>query len=232
METARTCAGRPVARKIFASPPAVGAPTHLALILPPWTMPYSCPACRQPALATARRIVFPGDRRADEIALATLACACGFKAIAVTEQLKRMNLRADAAPVGFRLPGPAVDLLDFLIARCPDPGEEFCPCPAHMALNRRDLRNGWNLLRSFAPFSGFALEPDGAAPAARCAIAPAPLAWARNGDGYRAAVGGRAWHLYPDSPLSPAPCQLAVAGALEFELDAWPPFWRLGASRG
>src|SRR5687767_9153578 len=98
-----------------------------------------CPACgRTGALGVARRIVLPGDRRCDEIALEILACACGFKAIAVAEHRRRTSLKGDASDrVGYRLPAAAVDLLAFLIAQCPDPAEEYCECGAHATLNRR-----------------------------------------------------------------------------------------------
>jgi hypothetical protein len=184
----------------------------------------ACPACgRASAPAIARRIVLPGDRRADEIALEILACPCGFKAIAVVELARRASLK-HAAPerVGYRLPAAAVDLLAFLIAQCPKPAEEYCGCGAHAAMNRRDLRNQWNLLHSFAPFPGFAL---GAA-AARSGgeIAYAPLDWRCNGAGHAATVEGSEWHLHP---LGERGFELALGDALALDLDALPPFWRI-----
>lgn len=184
----------------------------------------ACPECgRTEAPGIARRIVLPADRRADEIVLEALACACGFKAIAVTEQSRRASLK-DAAPerIGYRLPAAAVDLIAYLIAQCPNPAEEFCGCNAHAVLNRRDLRNQWNLLHSFAPFPGFALGPAGAKSGAGYAYAP--LAWARNGAGHVAAVDGREWHLHP---LDARCFELTVGGALALELEALPPFWRI-----
>lgn len=186
----------------------------------------ACPECgRADALRMARRIVLPGDRRADEIAVEILACACGFKAIAVTEQPRRAALR-DAAPerVGYRLPGAAVDLLAFLIAQCPKPAEEFCACGAHAALNRRDLRNQWNLLYSFAPFPGFAL--GAAAARSTGELAYAPVDWRRNGAGHVAAVEGREWHLHPLGDRF----ELTIGDALALELDTLPPFWRIETS--
>lgn len=184
----------------------------------------ACPDCgRAEAPEVARRIVLPGDRRADEIALEILVCPCGFKAIAVTEQPRRTSLR-DAAParVGYRLPPPAVDLIAFLIGQCPKPAEEYCGCTAHAALNRRDLRNQWNLLHSFAPFAGFVLGAGG--PKAAAGFAPAPLAWRRAGAGHAAAVDGREWRL---DPLGGGAFALAIGDAIELELDALPPFWRI-----
>jgi hypothetical protein len=167
--------------------------------------------------------VLPGDRRSDEIALEILACACGFKAIAVAEQSRRASLKNAASErVGYRLPPAAVDLLAHLIERCPEPAEEYCRCAAHATLNRRDLRNQWNLLHSFAPFPGFALDVSGGK--ARAAFACAPLEWTRNGEGYAAAVGDRTWHLHP---LGAAGFELAIGDALVLELDALPPFWRI-----
>lgn len=186
----------------------------------------ACPECgRADALRIARRIVLPADRRADEIAVEILACTCGFKAIAVTEQPRRAALR-DSAPerVGYRLPGAAVDLLAFLIAQCPKPAEEFCGCGAHAALNRRDLRNQWNLLYSFAPFPGFALGPAAARSAGE--LAYARLDWRRNGAGHVAAVDGREWHLHPLGDRF----ELTIGDALALELDALPPFWRVETS--
>ncbi len=183
----------------------------------------ACPHCGlAEAPKVARRIVLPGDRRADEIALEILTCRCGFKAIAVIEQPRRESLR-DTAParVGYRLPAAAVDLIAFQIARCPDPAEEYCDCKAHAALNRRDLRNQWNLLHSFAPFPGFAL--GGSSPKAQGDIDYAPLAWQRNGIGHVAAVEGREWRLYPHGGAF----ELAVGDAIELELDALPPFWQI-----
>jgi hypothetical protein len=175
------------------------------------------------ALGVARRIVLPGDRRCDEIALEILACACGFKAVGVAEQLRRAALRSAASDrVGYRLPAAAVDLLAYLIARCPEPAEEFCRCPAHATLNRRDLRNQWNLLHSFAPFTGFALPA--ALPAAGADLAPAPLDWSRNGTGYRAVIDEREWRLHP---ADAARYELSIGGALDLELEGLPPFWNL-----
>ena len=186
----------------------------------------ACPACgRADALGVARRIVLPGDRRSDEIAREILACACGLKAIAVAEHLRRAALRGGASDrVGYRLPGAGVDLLAYLIERCPAPAEEYCRCAAHATLNRRDLRNQWNLLHSFAPFAGFALDQGpraGAQP-----LAPAPLAWTRNGDGHRAVVDGREWHLHR---IETAGYELSIGDALGLELDALPAFWSLEA---
>jgi hypothetical protein len=182
----------------------------------------ACPACgRAEALGVSHRIVLPGDRRADEIALEILACGCGFKAIAVAEHAKRAALRAGAPErVGYRLPAAAVDLLAHLIERCPEPAEEFCRCPAHATLNRRDLRNQWNLLHSFAPFPGFTIP---ALSKPRAAYSYAPLAWARNGAGWRAAIEEREWHLHPLGDRY----ELSIGEALELELDALPAFWRL-----
>ncbi len=192
---------------------------------------FACPACRRPELAIARRLVLPGDRRSDEIALEIAACACGFKAIAVVEHLKRMNIRdATSEHVGFRLPAAAVDLLAYLIALCPEPDEEFCECRAHAILNRRDLRNGWNLLQSFAPFSGFALPEQGAQPNRDPPdIAYAALDWVRDGTDYRADVEGREWRLRPPAPPEETAYELAIDGALGLEIDSWPPFWRAPA---
>ena len=188
---------------------------------------FACPECSRPELAIARRLVLPGDRRSDEIALEIAACACGFKCIAVTEHLKRMNIRdASSEHIGFRLPGAAVDLLAYLIARCPEPDEEFCSCPAHAVLNRRDLRNQWNLLQSFAPFTGFALPAPGAARAEAPAIAYAALAWVRDGEDYRAEIDGREWRLRPPALPAETAYELSIDGALGLEIDAWPPFWR------
>jgi hypothetical protein len=178
------------------------------------------------ALGVTRRIVLPGDRRCDEIALEILACGCGFKAIAVAEQLRRAALRGGASErVGYRLPAAAVDLLAFLIGRCPEPAEEYCRCAAHATLNRRDLRNQWNLLHSFAPFAGLALPA--ALPAAGGGFAPAPLDWARNGAGYRAVIDEREWQLHP---AGAARYELAIGGALDLELEGLPPFWNLRAT--
>jgi hypothetical protein len=189
---------------------------------------YACPECRRPALAAARRLVLPGDRRADEIALETLSCACGFKAVGVAEQMKRVSLRETAAErVGFRLPAAAVDLLDHIIARCPDPGEEYCFCSAHALLNRRDLRDRWNLLQSFAPFAGFPLAAAGAERGAVPPVAYDPLDWSRDGEGYRAEVEGRTWRLLPPAPPRHTGYELSVGGGLGLDLDALPPFWRL-----
>lgn len=184
----------------------------------------ACPDCgRAEAPDIARRIVLPADRRADEIVLEVLACPCGFKAIAVTEQPRRATLK-DAAPerVGYRLPLAAVDLIAFLIAQCPKPAEEFCGCDAHALLNRRDLRNQWNLLHSFAPFPGFALGPSGTKGGG--GFAYAPLAWARNGAGHVAMADGREWHL---RPLDAQRFELTLGDALALELEALPPFWRI-----
>jgi hypothetical protein len=187
----------------------------------------ACPDCgRAGALGLARRIVLPGDRRSDEIALEILACACGFKAIAVAEHRRRAALKDGASDrVGYKLPPAAVDLLAHLIERCPEPAEEYCRCPAHALLNRRDLRNQWNLLHSFAPFPGFAAGRDAAKPAA--GFAYAPLDWTRNGEGYAASVGDRTWHLHP---LGPAGFELTIGSALVLELDALPPFWNVRVS--
>lgn len=182
----------------------------------------ACPHCgRAGAPGVARRIVLPGDRRADEIALEILACRCGFKAIAVTEQPRRASLR-DTAPerVGYRLPPAAVDLIAHLIAQCPEPAEEYCGCKAHAALNRRDLRNQWNLLHSFAPFAGFALS--GSVPKAPSDFSCAPLAWRRSGIGHVAAVDGREWRLNPHGDAF----ELVIGDAIELELGALPPFWQ------
>lgn len=189
----------------------------------------ACPDCgRAEALGLARRLVLPGDRRSDEIALEILACRCGFKAIAVAEHRRRAALKDGASDrVGYRLPPAAVDLLAHLIERCPEPAEEYCRCPAHALLNRRDLRNQWNLLYSFAPFSGFALA--GAAVKATARFAYAPLDWTRNGEGFAAAVDGRTWHL---RPLGAAGFELAIGDALALELDALPPFWRVDKQGG
>lgn len=183
----------------------------------------ACPECgRAGALGVARRIVLPGDRRADEIALEILTCPCGFKAIAVTEQPRRESLRNTApARVGYRLPAAAVDLIAHLIAQCPKPAEEYCGCQAHAALNRRDLRNQWNLLHSFAPFPGFALGAT--SPKSSGDFAYAPLAWQRNGIGHVAAVEGREWRLYPHGGAF----ELTIGDAIELELDALPPFWQI-----
>lgn len=196
---------------------------------------FACAGCQETGtLAIVRRLVLPGDRRADEIALEILACSCGAKAFAVAEQLQKpvanaASLKAQGAGrMGFRLPGAAVDLLAFLIARCPDPAEEYCPCPVHAALNRRDLRDRWNLLHSFAPVVGFALVParSRAWPAA-AQYAYAPLDWTRDGAGYAATVEGRAWRLdFAATPEAP-PYELAIGGAIELEIETKPPFWRL-----
>jgi hypothetical protein len=189
----------------------------------------ACPECgRAGAPGIARRIVLPGDRRSDEIAVEILACACGFKAIAVSEHRRKAALKT-AAPdrVGYRLPAAAVDLLAYLIARCPEPAEEYCRCAAHATLNRRDLRNQWNLLHSFAPFPGFALGASGGK--ARANFAYAPLAWTRNGTGYQADVEGRDWHL---DPAEGARFELAIGDALALELDALPPFWEINEQGG
>jgi hypothetical protein len=189
----------------------------------------ACPECgRAGAPGIARRIVLPGDRRSDEIAVEILACACGFKAIAVSEHRRKAALKT-AAPdrVGYRLPAAAVDLLAYLIARCPEPAEEYCRCAAHATLNRRDLRNQWNLLHSFAPFPGFALGASGGK--ARANFAYAPLAWTRNGTGYQADVEGRDWHL---DPAEGARFELAIGDALALELDALPPFWEIHEQGG
>jgi len=192
---------------------------------------FACPECgADDGLGIVRRMVLPADRRADEIVLEILACACGAKALAVTEQLQS----PDASPaalkakeperLGFRLPGAAVDLIAFLIAQCADPAEEFCECAAHAALNRRDLRNQWNLLYSFAPFEGFALASargSGAAPE----IAYTPIEWAKAGDQWIAIVEQREWRALP-APGDEARYELAIGDAIEIELPVWPPFWR------
>jgi len=189
----------------------------------------ACPGCgRAGAPGIARRIALPGDRRSDEIALEILACACGFKAIAVAEHRRKAALKGGASDrVGYRLTAAAVDLLAHLIARCPEPAEEYCRCEAHATLNRRDLRNQWNLLHSFAPFSGFALSASGSKAAG--AFAYAPLAWTRNGTGFETAVDGRDWHL---DPAEGARFELTIGDALALELDALPPFWEISEQGG
>lgn len=208
---------------------------------------FTCPECAQPgALAITHRLVLPGDRRADEIALEILACDCGFKGLAVTEELQSppvagaarkaaaataagtgVGAGAGAERMGFRLPAAAVDLLAYLIARCPDPAEEYCPCPFHAALNRRDLRDKWNLLHSFAPVAGFALAPA-AGKARAAAYAYAPLSWGKEGAGFSVAIDGRLWRLdYADAPGA-APYALSIDGALELDVPVWPSFWRGG----
>lgn len=178
----------------------------------------TCPACaRSDGLGTVSRLVLPGDRRADEIVLEVLACACGFTAVGVTEAAQRMNLRGGGERIGYRLPAAAVDLVAFLVARCPDPAEEFCTCPAHASLNRRDLRNQWNLLHSFAPFGGFALAPQ-------------TIAWEKAEDGYRAQLEGRAWALRFAGADAGPPYELSIDDAIGLELDELPPFWRLGTA--
>ncbi|MCW5770618.1 MAG: hypothetical protein KIT16_03205 [Rhodospirillaceae bacterium] len=188
-----------------------------------------CPQCgEREGLAAARRMVLPGDRRADEITLEVLSCRCGFKALAVTELSRRASLHGAPERIGYRLPPAAVNFIAFLIARCPNAAEEYCACPAHAALNRRDLRNQWNLLHSFAPFASFAVPP---APSQhhQAAFDYAPLAWTRHGPAYRAEVEGRLWELdfsaRPDAP----PYELAIDGGIAIEFDAWPPFWRAPA---
>lgn len=183
----------------------------------------ACPDCgRSAAPGIARRIVLPGDRRADEIVVEILTCTCGFKAIAVTELARRASLKDAAAErICYRLPAAAVDLLAHLIAQCPKPSEEYCGCGAHAALNRRDLRNQWNLLYSFAPFRGFALEAAGARSGA--VLAYAPLNWRRNGSGHVADVEGRAWHLHPLGDHY----ELTAGESLALELESLPPFWRV-----
>ena len=191
----------------------------------------ACPHCGQAqAPKVARRIVLPGDRRADEIALEILACACGAKALAVTEALQS----PDASPaalkakeperMGFRLSPAAVDLIAYFIAQCSEPAEDFCDCAVHAALNRRDLRNQWNLLYSFAPFEGFTLSSvrgSGVAPD----LAYAPLDWAKSGDEWTATVDGREWRVLSAAGGKP-PHDLAIGDAIEIELPLWPPFWR------
>lgn len=175
-------------------------------------------------------MVLPADRRADEIVLEILVCACGAKALAVTETLQS----PDASPaalkakeperLGFRLPGAAVDLIAFLIAQCPDPAEEFCECAAHAALNRRDLRNQWNLLYSFAPFEGFALSSargSGATPE----LDYAPVVWTKSGEEWTTMVDDREWRVL-SGPGGKPPYELAIGDAIEIELPLWPPFWR------
>jgi hypothetical protein len=190
---------------------------------------FACPECGRPELAVARRIALPGDRRSDEIALEITACRCGFKAIAVTEHRVRVNIRDAASDhVGYRMPTAAVDLLAYLIALCPEPDEEYCACRAHAILNRRDLRNQWNLLRSFAPFRGFALAAPQrpAASAEPLAFAYALLDWTRDGEGYLALVEGREWRLANVAHDGVSVLELALDGALGLDLDGWPPFWR------
>jgi hypothetical protein len=191
---------------------------------------FACPDCGAAAgLGIVRRLVLPADRRADETVLEILACACGAKALAVTETLQSPDaspaaLKAkEAGRMGFRLAPAAVDLIAHLIAQCPEPAEEFCECAAHAALNRRDLRNQWNLLYSFAPFEGFALA------SARGAAAPPELAygsvaWTKSGDAWTATVDGRDWRVFAagDEP----PYELVIGDAIEIELPFWPPFWR------
>ena len=186
-----------------------------------------CPECRRDGvLGVAHRIVFPGDCRSDEIALEILVCTCGFKAVAVAEQLRRASLKGGAPDrVGYRMSAAAVDLLAYLIAGCPEPSEEYCRCRAHATLDRRDLRNQWNLLHSFAPFTGFAV----AASLPRAGkFAYAPVAWTRDGAGLRARIDGRDWRLEPLAADDHH--ELTIDGALGLELDALPPFWRVGDS--
>ena len=191
---------------------------------------FACPACGAAAgLGIVRRLVLPADRRADEIVLEILACDCGAKALAVTETLQS----PDASPaalkakeperMAFRLPAAAVDLIAYLIDQCPEPAEEFCDCAAHAALNRRDLRNQWNLLYSFAPFEGFALASArgaGAAPE----LAYAPIDWTKSDDAWTATVDGREWRVLSVVGDKP-PHELAIGDAIEMELPIWPPFW-------
>jgi hypothetical protein len=198
---------------------------------------FACPECGQPgALAITHRLVLPGDRRADEIALEILACGCGFKGLAVTEELQsppvagaaRKAGAGAAERMGFRLPAAAVDLLAYLIAQCPNPAEEYCPCPSHAALNRRDLRNKWNLLHSFAPIAGFALVPAAGKARAAVAYAYAPLTWSKEGEAFAVAIEGRLWRLeHADAPGAP-PYALSIDGALELDVPVWPSFWRGG----
>jgi hypothetical protein len=194
-------------------------------------MSIACPDCgRTEGLRLVRRLVLPGDRRSDEISLEVLACPCGFKALAVAEQARQTSLRnADPERVVYRLPPAAVDLIDFLMAQCPSPAEEYCTCPAHTALNRRDLRNQWNLLHSFAPFHGFAL-PQPPAAAGRAELSHAPIDWARNGSGYCADVDGRSWHLHVVGQAGAPSYELTIDDALGIEFDAWPPFWHAPAA--
>lgn len=194
---------------------------------------FACPACGGPAaLAIAQRLVLPGDRRTDEIGLEILVCSCGFKAIAVTEQLRRPTLRqlvSDRA--GYRLPAAAVDLIAFLISRCPEPAEEFCSCPSHAALNRRDLRNTWNLLHSFAPFPALPLSPQTVAGTpAGAQPKPVEIEWERRADSYRATIEGRRWHLRRREEEDGLSFELRVGDALELPLPAIPPFWRFPAA--
>jgi hypothetical protein len=186
----------------------------------------ACPECgRAGAPGVARRIVLPGDRRADEIALEVLACACGFKAIAVTEQPRRAALKHGPSDrVGYRLPAAAVDLLAFLIAQCPEPAEEYCECDSHDVLNRRDLRNQWNLLHSFAPFPGFPVAPASIRSETRFDYAP--IAWTLDDGGLCAEIDGREWRAYSNGPDSSS-YHLAIGDAIEIEIAIWPPFWRI-----
>ena len=186
----------------------------------------ACPDCgRAEAPGIARRIVLPGDRRADEIALEVLACPCGFKAIAVTEQPRRAPLKHGAADrVGYRLPQAAVDLLAYLIEQCPEPAEEYCECDAHDVLNRRDLRNQWNLLHSFAPFPGFAVAPSSLKN--ETTFDYAPLVWTLDDGDYWAEIDGREWRIYPNGPESSS-YHLAIGDAIEIAIAIWPPFWRI-----
>jgi hypothetical protein len=95
-------------------------------------------------------------------------------------------------------------------------------------LNRRDLRNQWNLLQSFAPFPGFAASAT--LPSSSASITPAPLEWTRDGEDFRVMVEGRAWRLHPATAPDGTLYELAVDGALGLDLDAWPPFWRVRES--
>ena len=191
---------------------------------------FDCPECGRPALGIVRRLVMPGDRRSDHIALETLACSCGFRALAVTEHLQRAALRSVAERVGYRVPVAAVDLIDFLIGRCPEPAEEYCSCASHAALNRRDLRNGWNLLHTFAPFTGFALAPAAAGKqGANGTVSPAVIEWYPDAKGRRARIEGRDWRAEAHESGPVTAYELSVDDGIAIEIDAWPPFWRVPA---
>lgn len=193
-------------------------------------MSFACPRCaRAEAPALLRRLVLPPDRRFGEIALEIVACACGFKALGAMRTAWQVSLRdGDTETTGFLLPAAAVDLIDYLIAQCPEPAEEYCDCAAHATLNRRDLRDNWNLLHSFAPFAGFdlpAIEPMAATRALR-AEDGAPLDWTAAGDGFTATVDDRTWRLDWSGRPAEIPHELTVGGAFGLELPIVPPFWR------